>query len=563
MAYLDEKWQKKPRWVFNKQGVAIQKYADMVTAGNYYNVTVDMTHLPDFPGDLASYCSTDHDSTGQDGIYMSYRKNGVWYTYDQGVANGDFDYLAAKPAGNPIFRDTSVGEQCETPFIKWIDDVFVLTYQMEGVGNNQSTLRALGTDGVNFTKDKVVLDYIQGAEVGDGHTGYLRWGVNKFPDVPYKYIGYALHGGQTSGFFQLCGCDDPRTDDWVTVAVIPKQRGEIFEGTAISASNIVIWNTVDVDSLHQVGNTWFMLCGIGASSAGAGSAAVQTYWLPMAADGYTVCGTPILAISSGDAYATKAAQVSTTLSDSVYYDAVTDANVRSTAMATIDKESGALSKNIPSTVKPPYNANVIALKFADYSAMPLGVSEVKTALSTINYDDAVKLTTPSDEYAYIFMDDSVTPSELDFIEFTVEGIRTESNPFTCSLMLGLSEQKLDRDAQVTSIMISNGLEADNGAVKFIQRAGGVDVKNTKLSDVWGIGWWNSYASLAPKSFGIRWYPQLNLFYLVGESGVSILKFTLESGISKTKTYYPFIGLKGLKTGYTANHVFSKMTLKTK
>ena len=68
---------------------------------------VDMREVEKFAIDYAPFFSTDHHNVG--GIWM-YVCNGMpsdpaaWKSYDQSLADGDFAYLAEKPAGNPIYR---------------------------------------------------------------------------------------------------------------------------------------------------------------------------------------------------------------------------------------------------------------------------------------------------------------------------------------------------------------------------------------------------------------------------------------------------------------------------
>lgn len=535
----------------------------MITAGNYFNVTVDMTHVPNFPGDLASYCSTDHDSTGQDGIYMSYRKNGAWVNYDDGVLAGDFDYLVSKPTVNPIYRDVTEGAQCETPFIRWVEDQFVLTYQMESVGNNQSTLRALGTDGVNFTRDRVVLDFVAGESTGDGHTGYLRWGLNKFPDVPYKYCGYALHGGQGAGFLQLCGCDDPRVDDWQTINVMQKQKGEVFYGTDLTSGSVIVHSYMnDLDSVHQVGKYWFILCAIGTSSAGAGFAQKSTYWLPLADDGFTIMGEPIAAVEKDPAsdYDSGGVMVGTTVGGEWYYDCATTGNFRQTAMATIDKLSGELHRAIQPTLQPALNASVTTYDLQSST----GMTELIESASTLTRDSAgLNIQAPFEDGACLFADQGFIPDNVEYVEWWVEGIHATESPSTGSISIGAANSKATIPNQDDSFRITSGEISDSGSVKFVQRLDSVDVSDNSTSAIWGFGFWTSYAAQAPKAHGFRWYPDLDKFYLIGESAMTHTEFTLNTGFDKTKAFYPFLALRGLKDGYISEHQFKCCTFKIK
>lgn len=566
MSNLKNKWKKRQKLIFNKTGIVIPKYPTMTSgSGNYYNVTVDMTHLPSFPGDLACYCSTDHDATGQyDGIYMSYRKAGVWYTYDQGVANGDFNYLATKPAANPIYRDTVAGSQCETPFIAWVEDKFVLTYQMYGVGTEQSTLRALGGDGVNFTRDRVVLDYATGVEVGNGHTGYLRWWLNKFPGVNYKYVGYALHGGKTNGLAQMCGCNDPRVDNWTTIAILEKTMGDILVGSNIHPDKAVKWYTADVGSIRQNGRYWEMLCGVGTPVSGTAISDKTTYWVTLADDGYTVIGTPRLVIDHGGASDADSfsAQITTAVGDRCFYDAVTAANARTTAGAIIETSEEMEGMTKPS-VYPPTSAVTTTFDFAASTSKPTGLTEVIETVALFDYATNVKITAAFDDGGYLFMDNGFIPNDTEFVEWWVEDIKVITQPTTRSLMIGFSSDKSKLSLQSETLMLSSGLEADAGTIKAVQRVNGAETNNEAITATWGYGWFSNYAAKAPKSVGVRWYPQLGLVYLLGASGISYHQITLNPSFDKSKTLYPFLGMRNVLTGYVSDETFKLARFKIK
>lgn len=566
MAYLDRKWQKRPKTTIVKEGIVLPKYAEMTgSAGNYYNVTVDMSHVPSFPGDLACYCSTDHDSIGEDGIYMSYRKNGVWYTYDQGVANGDFDYLTTKPAGNPIYVDSVSGSQTETPFVMWVEDKFVLTYQQAGVGTNQSTVRALGADGINFARDKVVLDYSIVTGIGDGHTGYLRWGLNPFPGVPFKYIGYALHGGTISGFQCLAGCDDPRTENWTIVSVVQKTNGEIYVGADINAQSIVGWITADVQSIKQVGRYWVMLVGIGPASSAQYAASKVTYWVPLADDGVTIMGKPILAIGGGasGSYDELAAQITTTVDGKVYYDASTAGNVRTTAIASLVESAYELEGVTQPPLSPPLNALVTTVDFSTVTSKPANIVEVIETAALIDYTTEVKITASVGDGAYLFLDQSFIPNNVEFVEWEALDVRTANIPSGSSIMVGFSSDKAKLSSQQESIILTNGLAADSGAVKVWQRVSGVQTNDTLFDAIWPYGFGGNYGTRVKKDIGFRWYPQKGLLYITGESNQTCEQVTLNASFDKSKPLYPFIGMRNLTTGTTADESFKLARFKIK
>lgn len=115
-----------------------------------------MKDVDGFPFEYALCFSTDHHS-GDGGIWLygcngDPVESGNWKSYDRALAEGDFDFLENKPAGNPIFVDKIQGSRTETPRVKVVDCIVHMTYHNRGVGHNQSTLLATSKDGVNFAR---------------------------------------------------------------------------------------------------------------------------------------------------------------------------------------------------------------------------------------------------------------------------------------------------------------------------------------------------------------------------------------------------------------------------
>lgn len=544
MTYLKQKWQTQHPWTFTKQGVVIPKYPvfDGENDGNYFQTTLDMSGVANFPGDRASYCSSDHDSTGTDGIYMSYRKNGTWYTYDQGVANGDFDYLTSKPSGNPVYRDTTVGDQTETPCINWVTDQFVMTYHQSGAGFGQSTVRARSTDGVNWTRDDVVLDFATGGDwVGDGHTGYLRWALNKFPGVPYKYIGYHLAGGQVSGLNGVSGCDDPRTEDWTIIAQLHKLRGPYLDQLGLSQGNIMKWLSACPESVHQVGRYWYMLCGIGTATAGAGNSNTTLYWVPFEDDGYTIAGLPELAVPRGSSIDDEEVAAPQFVGSSeMYYDAVSGATDNQTALITVNRNGGTPRRMTQLTLKPPAGLTTETQDFSALSAVPTGYSEISDGTPTFTYTDDLIISAGNGDGGFIFKDTGFIPDNYEFLELYVQDIfmRT-TNPAIRQYWLGFCDT-----AGIRSTW-SNALYHycnQTGGNLIEQLVGGSSVRNENTGS-WGSGHWNSYAADAPKNYGFRWYPQSNKLWIIGQSEQEYKEISLHNTFDTSLTYFPFLGME--------------------
>jgi len=121
---------------YNKVGQVITRPPSLtaqVNNGCYFPSIVDMRSVTNFPYDYAVYFSTDH-SSGAGGIWL-YLSNDLvtWVSYDSAVTAGAFDYIATKPSVNPIYQDSVVGTQTETPQVRVIGADIIMTYHNSGV----------------------------------------------------------------------------------------------------------------------------------------------------------------------------------------------------------------------------------------------------------------------------------------------------------------------------------------------------------------------------------------------------------------------------------------------
>ncbi|MBN2291925.1 MAG: hypothetical protein JXM70_05835 [Pirellulales bacterium] len=275
-------------FTFKKHGKLISTPDGMPAPGPYYTTLATMKDVKGFPFDYALYFSTDHDR-GKGGIWL-YVCNGTptdpanWKSYDQALADGDFDYLEKKPKANPIFVDKVQGRQTETPNVNIIDRTVFMTYHNSGAGHRQSTMLAKSPDGVNFEringkKDSVILDYDPKKEVGDGHTGYFRWRPNPFPALDYKYVGYSLHGGGDDFYGAMWASND--AVNWKKIQIFNS-----LEGHAIDGNRIVRRRTIDPNTITGLGNGEFVaICSCGHRSSGGRKRNLELYEIYLAEDG--------------------------------------------------------------------------------------------------------------------------------------------------------------------------------------------------------------------------------------------------------------------------------------
>ena len=296
--------ERRTHFSFEKRGKLISRPTGMSKPGPYYTTLVKMDQVGRFLYDYALYFSTDHDR-GKGGIWL-YVCNGSptdasnWKSYDQAVAGGKFDHLREKPAANPIFADRVQGWQTETPHANVIDGTVYMTYHNAGAGHSQSTLLATSRDGVNFTRingdrDSVILDYDPKRDVGNGHTGYLRWRPNPFPGVAYKYVGYSLHGGGDDFHGAMWGSNN--AIDWDKLQVF-----DSIEGHGVEGNRIVRRRAVAPNSIMDLGNGEYVaICSIGHRSSGGRARVLEFYEIYLAADGKSLTREARKVLSNGPA----------------------------------------------------------------------------------------------------------------------------------------------------------------------------------------------------------------------------------------------------------------------
>jgi hypothetical protein len=274
---------------FEKMGILLSKPSKMPKPGPYYPSLVPMVEVEEFPYDYALYFSTDHHHK-RGGIWL-YLCKGIpskaenWKSYDQAVADGDFDYIPTKPKKNPIFVDTIQGKHhTETPCVNIINGTAYMSYHHSGALGRQPTLLATSPDGVNFNRingesNSIILD----AKSNGGHTGYFRWGPNPFHRVDFKYIGYSLHGGGNNYHSAMWGSND--AINWEKQHILTPK-----EGFAMKEKNmIMIWHEINPSAVEKIGEDEYVLLSAGGNRAsGSSPRTVKLFEIYLAGDGITL-----------------------------------------------------------------------------------------------------------------------------------------------------------------------------------------------------------------------------------------------------------------------------------
>ena len=297
---------------FTKHKSLITAPTSMPGPGPYYTSIVEMTGIADFPYRYALFFSTDHHN-GPGGLWVYFCNaspaDGPWVSYDEAVAQGDFDYISDKPAANPIFIDTVQGDgHTETPHVNIIDGTVLLSYHKNGIEKTQRTILALSDDGINYRRkngdaDSVILrDAAE--DPGDGHTGYFRWSKNPFSGIAQKYIGYSLHGGGDNYYSALWASDNGQ--DWQRLEILIPIEGQAVEHD----DRMIVWHEMDPASIRPLGNGEYVgICGVGNRASGAAARIVELYAVYLAADGCTLSRPSEKILSVGDAEADDAEEL--------------------------------------------------------------------------------------------------------------------------------------------------------------------------------------------------------------------------------------------------------------
>lgn len=199
--------------VATKHGQIIDKPASMPSAnrGPFFPHVLKGEEIPNWPHSIwhtQVIFSTDH-ASGAGGVWV-YACNGdpklaaSWQAWDDISGNDEFAYMftdsPSTPTVNPVFVDSTAGHQTESLHRIVIDNEIIMTYHNSGNAtydghDKQHTAYATSADGINYTRQDILLAYNPRWLAGDGHTGYARGYLNPFPHIPHTYIMRSLHGG--------------------------------------------------------------------------------------------------------------------------------------------------------------------------------------------------------------------------------------------------------------------------------------------------------------------------------------------------------------------------------
>lgn len=576
-------------YAFTKVGVVAPRPANMATgAGNYFP-SVCPAPSAAYPDRRFLYFSTDH-ATDDGGIWVSVCVSDPsvianWKTYEDAVAAGWLNDIPNKPAANPIYIGAQAPgdtRQCETPNVQRVNGTFVMTYQMkqtllnaDGTNyRNQGTLRSLSSDGINFAgSNQVLLPVQQIDQIGDGHSGYLCWGPNPFPQQPYTYIGYSLAGGQARSTGAMWGTNDPVNGTWTRISALNKWGGRLLDYQGATAQSWFFpdaWKT-DIRTARRTRQGVALIIGIGKPASGATAAPFDLYEILLSDDGLTPLAAPQPLALRGAVYDAGSLQIGCVDSygdkDILYYEAATAANEKTIAMATSPRRNSQntwfatpLDPLIPATFDATAAANFKAL-----SAIPAGFTEVKAGTTApVPTFDANGINIPVDgtmatkqEY-FLFENTGFIPANTEFVEFYIRQWGTAPGKTAYRLpYIGFSGSKTLRSAMQDGVFLSNG-EGTSPQLYYQALNAGAQPLAAKLDDYyWAVGYGaaSSYVVNQPKTLGIRWWPQRGRMFVLGEGGIEMEEMAVPAGTFASKVnpalrLYPFFGFSGVGTSAT-------------
>ena len=385
---------------------------------------VDMRSFSAFPYDWALYTSTDHDA-GAGGIHL-YVCDGDptdtanWSDYDTEETAGGFDSIVSRPANNPIYTDSTEGDQTETPCVNIIGSTVYMTYHQDSISGEQRTLLATSTDGLNFTRytthtggsSAIILE--PDPDEGGAHTGYFSWGPNPFSGISEDYVGYSVYvGGNYSTAAQWVSDDGI---NWTTSkAFLP------IEATLGLPTSPAQWrpgiSNIDVGSIKDLGGGEYLAITTCASRGSGGAAReASLYEIVMNSDGTYFTRTPreVLAQGAASSFDEDQVRISKMLAyGSGYvgiYNAVNASNQNSLGLFTAT-ESTATEPPQPYPRNDDYDTE-IARDFRATGSFPTGFAAFTQGSASASFDsDGLQLTGDEGSFAGIHYSTGFIPDE--------------------------------------------------------------------------------------------------------------------------------------------------------
>lgn len=231
--------------VATKLGKMFDKPSTMTASEEFWIDVVDTSVFENWPHERypkLARTSTDHDSVG--GIYIRVYDSNVgpitnknaWFEWDEISSRAEFSHITQKT--NPVFVYDEYGASTETPSQLVLDNGEILIYFHNNQvslpdlpTNMQVTFYGKTTNGIDiFDIQPSTLIYDATLLEGNGHCGYFRPGINTITEIPHKYIGVYLHGGNGTQYgihWAIAVSDDGI--NWTRYKMLAQSRGRETE----------------------------------------------------------------------------------------------------------------------------------------------------------------------------------------------------------------------------------------------------------------------------------------------------------------------------------------------
>jgi hypothetical protein len=528
--------------------------ASMGTNNGVYKPKVikgaDIPNWPSATWHTVVITSTDHDDAGNaatggsGGLWLLAIKGDPavavnWQWWENISGNAEFAYLftavPSTPTTNPIFVDSVSGTQSETFDIINVGGTLTLTYHNSGNASydgftTQQTVRATSTDGINYTRQGVILAYDPRYDSGDGHTGYFSFGTNPFDSIPYTYIGDSIYGGgaeERNGSRMLWGSNDLVT--WEPVKKYDLHGGRLSTAVTTGGDTYRIGLTMFHAAVRE-GAYWRLP--VIARTVGFGGVLSLKHGLEVLIDeNFNIVSevNTYLGLGAASAFDESGTGDSTEFEHNgvlyCVYDASTAANVHSFGLAAITNNAHTWTLLNPrlSAASTIYDYNLDGAV-----SVPAGLTGVGGSLTLAGGRVDITVTGDAGSDGKIYTDTYITPSDYAIVDFYFDGLRTNSIA-TVTKSFGIYSDKV-LNSNVAGLNIFQSVSSSHSSLKVRVLASSATIRDEATTSY--VGYETSWtidkeeSPQAVQPIGIRLIPSLNIGYLLfANSEVATLDLT--------------------------------------
>ena len=557
--------------------------------------------------DFVLLYSTDHAADGSGGILIRFCRG------DPMVAENWKGYQAAKTAGwlgsiasLPTFGGTdriiadgyttsgaSGGSaavnpagftQLETACVYRIGSTWVMTLQannVTGYRNVQATIRATSTDLINWTlpasKGTILLNNPVTGVIGNGHTGYFRWGLNPFgtkylnsaTGLPWAYVGYSLAGGSNASSIALWGWDDPIAGTPTLIRGINNAYGRFSDGKTPSGQGFRVLSA-DIRTVAPLASGGYSALSYASGpNSGGGYSPGNIYEVGLDSFGTRVLsqGYEVLALSPGTARSGML-ETPSAIPDVagnrwlIFYSATNTSNLNAVGIASAPMRSPAqtslapLSPDIDSRTVKSWDFTVLTSLPAELSVHLRGSPIATSASSANGWVLSPKANAALSSEAVLQFTAGFDPQTDPFFDWYFDGHESTSGTgafrdwhfgFASQLNTAFSSQT---DYIVAANKTAAGAATGSIAYKRVAVAG-VESLSASIDLYYGLGQASTYNAFK-RSAGLRYVNQggTRRVFFLGEGGNELDEIDV-TGFNWNQRLYPIISYRTNSTTVNA------------